>query len=627
MAQQKTQNQPSTPSLRKLLAQCLQRKGYVFSAETLLHEGVLERIPELIRDVSDTEFILDEIFGERFERLLTDLADYGRRRSYEFNEESSDPADQTAQRWLSGDISDLNIKISRGKRSEPHLIEGRRLTFGECLTRLVLESRERELSHSMLWWLSEYLDYSLDWLFFGVGTIAKSSFHDTYDPSAAILDAALAAGADGSDDASVDGMQSILQTVSEIKAMRGTTTWRGADWNWLMNGKTHTAHQFKSPTLPLCARCVSAWNIQPVMPEMPDLLAFIDWLYVFILREFFMLAPLPKSDWRQQVFAAISRGKNKVLLLLGTTAQAGTQYRLGKAMPSSSVVKLAYFLELIIRRFGRNGFLQYIAMVNEEARARNFTNLLEVMERKSWREDKKAGLAEDFDDDDLEGEEAGDAAGGEAGQDAPVAAEAGGTPAAALSRPRKKPKKDAESLLFPDADGGDGEGGADEAIAAMTEGETKAATDSEAETAKPARSRKASKAAKEGKEGKEGKGSKAGQDAKGAKNAKGAKGSKAGTAGKGAEEANDGKTAKADKAGKGAVRRKTAQAGEAQEPADQPASQPSGKAPRKPAGQAAGQPSERDAEMNPGLNPQQPVRRRRPAPLAGFLRRRGKARD
>ncbi len=89
MAQQKTQNQPSTPSLRKLLAQCLQRKGYVFSAETLLHEGVLERIPELIRDVSDTEFILDEIFGERFERLLTDLADYGRRRSYEFNGESS----------------------------------------------------------------------------------------------------------------------------------------------------------------------------------------------------------------------------------------------------------------------------------------------------------------------------------------------------------------------------------------------------------------------------------------------------------------------------------------------------------------------------------------------------------
>ena len=66
---------------------------------------------------------------------------------------------------------------------------------------------------------------------------------------------------------------------------------------------------------------------------------------------------------------------------------------------------------------------------------------------------------------------------------------------------------------------------------------------------------------------------------------------------------------------------------EAQEPADQPASQPSGKAPRKPAGQAAGQPSERDAEMNPGLNPQQPARRRRPAPLAGFLRRRGKARD
>ena len=86
------------------------------------------------------------------------------------------------------------------------------------------------------------------------------------------------------------------------------------------------------------------------------------------------------------------------------------------------------------------------------------------------------------------------------------------------------------------------------------------------------------------------------------------------------EIADDGKTAKA---GKGAVRRKTAQADEVPEPADQPASQPSGKAPRKP----AGQPSELDAEMTPGLNPQQPARRRRPAPLAGFLRRRGKARD
>ncbi|MBR4746339.1 MAG: hypothetical protein IK061_02920, partial [Desulfovibrio sp.] len=412
MSQQKTKNQSKEPSLRKLLAQCLQRKGVVYSAETLLHQGRLERIPALVRDVSDTEFILDEIFGERFERLLTDLADYGRRRNYEFNEESDDPADQTAQRWLSGDTSDLNIRITRGKRSEPHLISGRRLSFGECFTRLVLESRERDLSHSMLWWLSEYLDYSLDWLFFGAGTIAKSSFHDTFDPSGSLLNLALAAGADGSDDASLDGTTlSVLQTVSEIKAMRGTTTWRGADWNWLMNGKTHTAHQCKSPTLPLCARCVSAWNIQPVMPEMPDLLAFIDWLYVYILREFFMLAPLPRSDWRQQVFAAISHGKNKVLLLLGTTAQAGTQYRLGKAMPGSSVVKLAYFLELIIRRFGRDGFLQYIAMVNEEARARGFANLLEVMERKSWRDDRKAGLGEDFGAGDLEGVEAGEETG------------------------------------------------------------------------------------------------------------------------------------------------------------------------------------------------------------------------
>ncbi|MBO4296984.1 MAG: hypothetical protein J5863_09530, partial [Desulfovibrio sp.] len=541
-----------------------------------------------------------------------------------------------------------------GKRSEPHLISGRRLSFGECFTRLVLESRERELSHSMLWWLSEYLDYSLDWLFFGAGTIAKSSFHDTFDPSGSLLNLALAAGADGSDDASLDGTLSVLQTVSEIKAMRGTTTWRGADWNWLMNGKTHTAHQCKSPTLPLCARCVSAWNIQPVMPEMPDLLAFIDWLYVYILREFFMLAPLPKSDWRQQVFAAISHGKNKVLLLLGTTAQAGTQYRLGKAMPGSAVVKLAYFLELIIRRFGRDGFLQYIAMVNEEARARGFANLLEVMERKSWRDDRKAGLGEDFDAEDLEGVEAGEetgaagdfagaAAGAVAGdgsdagpgedawQNAPKAAEAGGTPAVKISWSRRK-KKAIEDLLFDgpekgDDGDGDGEGGEDaaEASAAMTDGQAMAAAGRQAETARPATPARSRKGAKHAQEAANAQHAQDVQNAQDAQNA---------------NDGNDANDAKPAASAKGAVRKKAARAGEAQEQADQPAGKRAGKAPRKGAGsKAAEDTSERDAQQRPeldaeqkpepdaGLSQQPPARRRRPAPLAGFLRRRGKARD
>ncbi len=74
-------------------------------------------------------------------------------------------------------------------------------------------------------------------------------------------------------------------------------------------------------------------------------------------------------------------------MLLGTTPQAGTQYRLGKALPGDSARKLAYLIEAIIRRYGRTGFLQYIDMVNDEAVARGFSSLLEVVRRKSWRDD------------------------------------------------------------------------------------------------------------------------------------------------------------------------------------------------------------------------------------------------
>ena len=108
MSQQKTLNQHKSLTLRKLLAQCLQRKGTVFSAESLFLEGKQKRLPDLMRDASETEFILDEIFGERFERLVTDIADYGRRREYEFEGPSETPADRMAQRWLNGDISDLD---------------------------------------------------------------------------------------------------------------------------------------------------------------------------------------------------------------------------------------------------------------------------------------------------------------------------------------------------------------------------------------------------------------------------------------------------------------------------------------------------------------------------------------
>ena len=177
------------------------------------------------------------------------------------------------------------------------------------------------------------------------------------------------------------------QTVADVKGMRGTTTWSGADWTWLLNGKSHTSFQCKAPTLPLAARCVSAWNVQPMTPDMPDLLPFIDRLYVWILHEFFEKKPLPRGDWRQELFLTLVRGKNKLLMLLGTTPQAGTQYRLGKALPGVSGGKLAYLIEAITRRYGRTGFLQYIDMVNDEAVARGFSSLLEVVRRKSWRDD------------------------------------------------------------------------------------------------------------------------------------------------------------------------------------------------------------------------------------------------
>lgn len=365
-------------TLRDFVARCL-RKNKHLSADSLFRTGEEVPLSDLTLKLKDLDSVINSIFADRFLRLIQDLADYGRRGIYEFEAEEKGPVFEQEERWLNGDLSDLGISPLRGKRSSHPETRMDRESFGSCLARMVKESAAKNLSRRSLEWLTSTFDYNLDWLFFGVGEMVHSTFQSIYEPAQMAHDEE---GENGSVTHTVT-----YQTVADVKGMRGTTTWSGADWTWLLNGKSHTSFQCKAPTLPLAARCVSAWNVQPMTPNMPDLLPFIDRLYVWILHEFFEKKPLPKSDWRQELFLTLVRGKNKLLMLLGTTPQAGTQYRLGKALPGDSARKLAYLIEAIIRRYGRTGFLQYINMVNDEAVARGFSSLLEVVRRKSWRDD------------------------------------------------------------------------------------------------------------------------------------------------------------------------------------------------------------------------------------------------
>ncbi len=377
MENESTDNRNYT-TLRDFVARCL-RKNKHLSADSLFRTGEEVPLPDLNLKLKDLDSVIDSIFADRFLRLIQDLADYGRRGIYEFEAEEKGPVYEQEERWLNGDLSDLGISPLRGKRSSRPETRMDRESFGSCLARLVQESAAKNLSRRSLQWLTSTFDYNLDWLFFGVGEMVHSTFQSIYEPAQMAHDEE---GENGSVTHTVT-----YQTVADVKGMRGTTTWSGADWTWLLNGKSHTSFQCKAPTLPLAARCVSAWNVQPMTPDMPDLLPFIDRLYVWILHEFFEKKPLPRGDWRQELFLTLVRGKNKLLMLLGTTPQAGTQYRLGKALPGDSARKLAYLIEAIIRRYGRTGFLQYIDMVNDEAVARGFSSLLEVVRRKSWRDD------------------------------------------------------------------------------------------------------------------------------------------------------------------------------------------------------------------------------------------------
>ena len=609
MTAKKAPAQGKPYTLRKLLSHCLSRKGAVLSPEQLFLYGKAVPLGGQMRDVSEKDYILAEIFGERFGLMLSDLADYGRRRLYEFEGESTDPADVAAQRWLEGDLSDLNIKTGHGKHSAPHPVSGIRRTFGQCLAQLVAEAQDKDLSKDSLWWLSQYQDYSLDWLLFGEGTLAKSTFHAANDPVLAALEQAVELNGGALQEARAE--LDFCPTVSDIKAIRGTTTWRGADWNWLMNGKTHTAFKCRSPTLPLCARCVSSWNIQPVMPEMPDLLAFVDWLYVYILREFFVVEPLARGDWRQRLFTLIARGKNKVLILLGTTPQAGTQYRLGKATPGSGVVKLAYFIQLIIKRYGRQGFLQYLSMVNDEARARGFRDLLDVAERRSWYDTRSAcagmedggdaDAAEDMDDGGMDAftsalgagnfaAASGDMAtdGGQAGDGGEAGAREDAGPARANNSPRAKARP------APGAAGEPGESGG-------------------AAKARPAKGRKAAKAGAKGAEAPGGPGAEAAEGAKDPAPSRPAGTSRRPGPSKAAAEEEDRPDAKAGSGGKpaGQARKKRAAS------------------PRQADGQTPGKaPDQDDAGIPAHVQTVPPApRKRRPSPASGFLKRRARAQD
>lgn len=291
----------------------------------------------------------------RFPKLIADIADFGRRGVMSFAKRPDEK--DTEDDWLSYHFTGLRTPVPPHNGRVPSgksFIAPVRLTLGECLARCLDEMSDFYLSRHMMDWIGRKLGYSLDWLFFGAGEMLQPVFRPLNIP--------------------------VIES-NDTSQIRMLTTWTNSEWQWLFNCRHLVKRSFPTPTIPMIGRVVTAWNMPPVTPEMPDLAECADWIYKFVLREFFN--GNPAKGWKQGVIEIIASGRTKVYMLYGCLPQSSSAWRNGRK-GSASIGRIAWLLETVIRRWGRKGFLQYLDLLDEEAVAHGFRNLNEVFLNSSW---------------------------------------------------------------------------------------------------------------------------------------------------------------------------------------------------------------------------------------------------
>lgn len=314
-----------------------------------------------------------EIYGKRLPRILEDITDYARRQVFTFTREDGDAERYSGSHWMSDE--DMNRTMlslgGRGSRSKAtEEVEGKIcLTLGQCLTRAVDDIAARQLSDRSTFWIFYLLNYSLDWVLYGIGT-PKLNRYAPQD-----LDWELP---------KVTGMDRV-PTLAMLKTLRTTTSWTSMEWSWLLGTTTRTQYRCTYPTLPLAARIVNSWGIEPCAPLLPEPPVFVNWLWKWLAGEFVAEGGTPAQEkWKQDIISTCVRSKTRLYLLLGVTTQSGSQYGREIMAPSASITRACYYIEMVVRRWGREGFLNILDILDQEARDRGFEGLPGVFEKRTW---------------------------------------------------------------------------------------------------------------------------------------------------------------------------------------------------------------------------------------------------
>ena len=364
--------------LESLLSFCLEKKC---SPDDHLRLGSIEPLqPE---EVFETP--LPELYKSCKTRLYTviqDLGDYGMRRDYTFPAGQRSPREEEEMRWLEGSFDSIippenrKKRVTRG-RSEvtppPFEPEVRRKSLGACLVALVESMRTDCFPVWLVRWLCLDMGYNLDWLLLGAGPMlaewkATHGVEHSLPPSGTKYDAR--------------AQQAVYETASSLRERQALSLWPFTDWQWLHNLRAMVKTTYKAPTTPLLSRLTAWWRIPSQLPQMPNILAWIDWLSVWCAHEF--IEGTPAEGWKQDIIEQLVTSRNSCLLILGLGMQSGGQYRLGKCEPTVAITRLAWLVRMAVDRRGREGFLQYLDLVNDEAEARGFEDLREIFEIRNW---------------------------------------------------------------------------------------------------------------------------------------------------------------------------------------------------------------------------------------------------
>ncbi len=364
--------------LRSLIVLCLDSHC---SPDARLRNGTSEPLPE---DASK-DITPDEAYSQckdRLGMLVKDICDYGVRRDYKFPIEKRTPMEEKELSWLEGASEWLiaperrRKKTTRGRNEvvpPPFEPEVRRLSLGSCVMALIEAISKDSFPEWLVRWISLDMGYNLDWLIFGSGPMLAewktvSGVEHSLPPSGTSIDP--------------ETGDITYENVTYLRERQEMSLWTFTDWQWLHNLRAMVKATYKAPTTPLLSRLTAWWRVPSQLPQMPHILAWVDWLAVWCTHEF--IEGTPAEGWKQDIIEQMAVSRNSCLLLLGIGGQSGFQYRSGKSEPTVSVVRLAWMVRIAIERRGREGFLQYLDLANDEAVVRGFENLKGVFEARNW---------------------------------------------------------------------------------------------------------------------------------------------------------------------------------------------------------------------------------------------------